>query len=147
MIILFIYNVFERHIAACKSILRQFEPDNNTRIILLPEKNVHKATIISNHTSPSVGWLKLTKVIPAWIIKKYPSFHIYTDGSYKKCNQAYDDISLADNDPAHPDRIAAGASIIIAPKSQEWRDNKDAPSLCIHIKDESAIGAQSEYPM
>ena len=81
------------------------------------------------------------------VIRPYPRYYIYTDGSYKKSNNAYDDIFLADNGPAHPDRIAAGASIIIAPQSEDWRDNKHSPLLCIHIKDGSEIGAQSVYPM
>ena len=67
------------------------------------------------------------------------SYHIYKDGSYKKCSQAYR--------PAHPDRIAAGASIIIAPRSEVWRDKQLSPLLSIHIKDFSTIGAQSMHPM
>ena len=44
-------------------------------------------------------------------------------GSYKKSIQAYDDIFLAGNGPAHPDRISTGASIIIvAPQSEDWRE-------------------------
>ena len=65
----------------------------------------------------------------------------------KKSSQAYDDIILVDNGPAHPDRISAGASIIIAPQPEDWRDKQHSPLLCIHIKDGSSIGMQSVYPM
>ena len=41
-----------------------------------------------------------------------------------KLNHAYDDVFLADNGPAHPDKIAAEASITIAPQTEDWRDNK-----------------------
>ena len=79
-----------------------------------------------------MGWLKPTKVIAEWIIqindflRPYDSYHIYTGGpykrsSYERSSQFYDDIILADNGPAHPDRISAGASIIIAPKSNNTR--------------------------
>ena len=79
--------------------------------------------------------------------KAYPSYHIYTDGSYKKSSQAYDDIVLADNGPALPDIISAGASIIIAPQCKDWRDKQHSPLVCIHINAGSSIGAQSVYPM
>ena len=44
-----------------------------------------------------------------------------------QAGQAYDDIFLANNGPAHPDRITAAASIIIAPPSDDWqaRSNND----------------------
>ena len=83
-------------------------------------------------------------MIPEWITQIYdflrpcPSYHFYSDGSYKKSNHAYDDIFLADIGPAHPERIAAGASIIIAPQSEDCRD-KDFPLLCVHIIDGSSI--------
>ena len=65
----------------------EFDPDNNSRMLLLPEKNT--ATIVSSHTSPSIGWLKPAKKILEWIIRidnllmPYSSYNIYTDGSYK----------------------------------------------------------------
>ena len=108
----------------------------------------HQKPLITKNT-----WQKPEKRIPEWILqiynflRPYSSYHIYTDGSYKKSSHKYDDIFLADNGPAHPDRIAAGASIIIAPRSEESRDKQYSPLLCIHIKDGSSIGAQSVYPM
>ena len=62
-------------------------------------------------------------------------------------SQAYDDIFYAENGPLHPDRITAGASIIIDPPSEDLRDEQKSPLLFIHIKDGSAIGAQSILPM
>ena len=69
--------------------------------------------------------------------------------------EAYDDNFLVDNGPAHPDRITAGASIIVTSSSDDWQAssnndweaNKDTAPLCIHIKGSSIIGAQSVYPM
>ena len=127
-------------------------PENKTKILLLPGGKQDTSTIISSQTSSSIGWLKLAREIPEWIIKiynflrPYPSYHIYTDRSYKKRNQAYDDNFLANNGPAHPNRISAGASIIIAPQSEDWRDIQHPPLLCIHIKYGSSIGAQSVTP-
>ena len=72
--------------------------------------------------------------------------HIYR-GSYRKSSHKYDDNCLADSGPAHPDRIAAGASMLIVSRSEEWRDKQDSPLLCIHVKDGSSIGAQSVYPV
>ena len=48
--------------------IHDLDPDNKTRILLLPGGKLHKATIISSHTSPSIGWLEPAKVIPEWII-------------------------------------------------------------------------------
>ena len=109
--------------------------------------------MISSHASSRIRWPNLEKRMPEWItqiyisLRPYSSYHIYTDGSYRKRSHKYDDIFLADNGPAHPDRIAGGASIIIAPQSEEWRDKHRSPLLYIPIKDDSAIGGQSVYPM
>ena len=43
--------------------------------------------------------------------------------------------------------MVAGARIVIAPQSKDWRDKQHSTLLCIHIKDGSAIGAQSVCPM
>ena len=92
-------------------------------MLLLPGKQPDTASTISTHTSPRLRWPKQTKNMPEWIIqienflKPYSSNHIYT--SYKKSSQAYNDIFLADNGTAHPDRILAGASIVIAPQSED----------------------------
>ena len=59
----------------------------------------------------------------------------------------YNDILLADNGPAHPYRISAGASIIIVSQIEDRRDKQHSPLFCIHINDGSSIGAQSIYPM
>ena len=79
------------------------------------------------------------KINIATHLKQYPSYHIYTDGSYKITGQAYG--------PAHPDRITAGASIIMVPPSDDWKANNDSdqilnkvtPLLCLQIKDGSTI--------
>ena len=128
-----------------RSSLHQHHPNprprlrQQTRILLLPGGKLHKTTVISSHTSPSIEWLKPAKEIPEWIIqiynflRPYSSYYIYTDGSHDKSSQAYDGIFLADNGTAHPDRISAGASIIIAPQLEDWRDIKHSTLLCIHI--------------
>ena len=80
------------------------------------------------------------------VLMPYSSYHIYTEESYKKSCQAYDDIFLLNKRPAYLDRIAAEASIIIAPQSENLTDKQHSPLQCIHIKDGSTIGSQSVYP-
>ena len=127
--------------------------DNNIWLLLLPGTQLNTASIISRHTSPKLRWPKKAKVILEWIaqirnfLKPSSWYHVNTDGSYEKSSPAYDDIFLADNGPDQPDRISSGASLIIAPLSEDWRDKQHSLLLCIHIKDGSTIGAQSVYPM
>ena len=96
---------------------------NNIRVLLLPATQ-YTAALISEHKSPRLRWPKAAVDIPEWIqqvashLIPYSSYHINTDGSYKKRSKGYDDIFLTDNDPAHLDRISAGASIKIAPQTQ-----------------------------
>ena len=45
---------------------------------------------------------------------------MHADGSYKKISQTYDAIVLADNEPAYPGRITAGAGIIISPTRKHY---------------------------
>ena len=78
---------------------------------------------------------------------KERNHHIYTDGSCKKSSHEYDDIFLAVNGPTYSGRIRAGAGIIITPPSEDWRKDRYMTLMCIEIKDRSAIGTQSLYPM
>ena len=77
----------------------EFNPGNNTSLLLPSGKKPDTATIISRHTSP--------RIRPEWItqncnfLRSYSSYHKCTDESYKKSKQAYEDIFLTDNDPAH----------------------------------------------
>ena len=46
----------------------RLRPRQQNQNIATPRGKTHNATIISSHTSPSIGWLKLARVIPEWII-------------------------------------------------------------------------------
>ena len=69
---------------------QDYDPDNKTRLLILPGKKPGKAIITSRHTSPRIRWPKPVNQISEWItkvenfLKPYSSYHIYTDGSYKK---------------------------------------------------------------
>ena len=97
----------------------------------------HLSLLPACHTSPRPRWPKPASQKPEWItqiynfVRPYSSYQIYTDRSCKKSNHEYDDRFLADNRPAHPDRISGGTDIIIAPQSQDWRD-KIIASTVIH---------------
>ena len=127
---------------------------------LQPGTQQNTSTLIIEYISQALKWPAWASSNSEWIrtiatyLKQYDSYHIYTNGSCKN-ELTYEDIYLAVNGPAHPDRITAAVSIIIVPQSDgwkansnnDWNANKDTPLQCIHITDGSTIGAQSVYSM
>ena len=64
--------------------------ENNNRLHQLPDNHPNTASLISEHKFPRLRWPKPAEDIPEWIkqvaahLRPYDSYHIYTDGSYKK---------------------------------------------------------------
>ena len=98
--------------------LQDCNPHNNSRLLLLPDNQQDTVTIINRQAHISkITWPNTANENWGWMmqiltyIRRFPCNHINTYGSYKKRRQAYDDIHLADNAPAHPDRITSGENI------------------------------------